>query len=183
MFGAPDDNEGNFVLLSFAGHAKPLKLVIENFASALPPVSEDSHARLELKIDGIGDAAIGSGTGDTEEIAGFFGLCERSGEAERDVANFSPHQLLGGLGNLPGEFKLLGEHIGGASGKQGKRNAMTVLLPGQTVYNFVDRAVAATGDDQLAAIVARLPRNFGGFTGTGGFCQVGLNAASAEDPP
>ena len=58
---------------------------------------------------------------------------------------------------------------------------MAVLRTGETVDHFVDGAVAAAGDDELAAVVSGAARDFGRFAGAGGFREIRLNAASAED--
>ena len=58
---------------------------------------------------------------------------------------------------------------------------MAVLRTSETVDHFVDGAVTAAGDNQLAAVVSGAARDFGGFAGAGGFREVGLYAARAED--
>ena len=58
---------------------------------------------------------------------------------------------------------------------------MAVLRTSEAVDHFVDGAVTAAGDDELAAVMSRAARDFRRFARSGGFRKVGLNAASAED--
>ena len=58
---------------------------------------------------------------------------------------------------------------------------MTVLLAREAVHYFVEGAVAAAGDDELAALVAGTKSDFGGVARTGCFGEVGFDAAGSED--
>jgi len=58
---------------------------------------------------------------------------------------------------------------------------MTVLLASEAVDDFVESAIAAAGDDELAALVAGTKSDFGGVTRTGCFGEVGFDAAGSED--
>lgn len=58
---------------------------------------------------------------------------------------------------------------------------MAVGLTGEAVDDFVESAVSAAGDNELAAFLAGAQGDFGGVARTGGFGQVGFNAALCED--
>src|SRR5258705_1783625 len=181
MFGADHDDERDFAGLAFAGDAEMMKFVIEHFASALPPVGQNAESRFEFEIDRVGDATVGTGAGDAEKVTSFFWLFKRSGEAESDVAHFTARKLFGGLGNIPGKFELLCENVRSSGRQESQRNAVAVLRIGEAVDDFVDGAIAAARNDELAAVGAGAPGNIGGFAGAGGFLQIGENAASLQD--
>jgi hypothetical protein len=58
---------------------------------------------------------------------------------------------------------------------------MAVLRTGEAVNHFVDSAVTAAGNDELAAVASGTTRDFRGLAGPGSFGQIGLYAARAED--
>ena len=58
---------------------------------------------------------------------------------------------------------------------------MAVLLACEAVDDFVESAVAAAGDDELATLVAGTKSNFGGVARAGCFGEVGFDAAGSED--
>ena len=58
---------------------------------------------------------------------------------------------------------------------------MAVLLSGEAVHDFVQGAVAAAGDDELAAFGGRVVSDFGGMAGAGGFGEFGFDAAQGEN--
>jgi hypothetical protein len=51
----------------------------------------------------------------------------------------------------------------------------------ESIHNFVERAVAATGNHELAAIANGLLRNLGGVSGAGGFGEIGFDAIGGEN--
>src|SRR5438034_5032288 len=104
MFCATDDYERGFDRLIFRFDVEAREFVIEDFARTLPPVSEDTHFGFEFEIDGISDAAVGTGASDAEKIPGYFRFLRRSCEAEGDLAASSTHQPLAGLGEVPGKL-------------------------------------------------------------------------------
>src|SRR6266705_1391887 len=58
---------------------------------------------------------------------------------------------------------------------------MTVLMGGEAVDDFVERAVAAAGDDEAAILGGGARGDFGGMPGAGRFGEVGVNAARGKD--
>src|SRR6267142_2391482 len=56
------------------------------------------------------------------------------------------------------------------------------MSQGKAVYDFVERAVAAAGDDELAAFVGGALRDFGGMPRAGGFREIGFDAAAGKYP-
>src|SRR5260221_1102249 len=58
---------------------------------------------------------------------------------------------------------------------------MTVVLATEAVDLFVERTIAAAGDDELATLVAGTKSNFGGVARAGCFGEVGFDAAGSED--
>ena len=54
---------------------------------------------------------------------------------------------------------------------------MAILRTGEAVDNFVDGAIAAAGDDKLAAVGAGAFCDFDGFAGSGGFGEVGADTS------
>ena len=177
MFCTANDHQGNFARLSFDADAEMMKLIVENFARALPPISQDAQASLEFEIDGVGDAAVGASAGNAEEVPRFFGLFERRSEAQRDIADFTAGELFRGFGYVPGKFEFLCEDVCGASGQQCKRDALTILRSGKAVDNFVDGTVTAASNDELTAISAGAPCDFDRFARSGCFREVRPDAA------
>lgn len=59
---------------------------------------------------------------------------------------------------------------------------MPVLLTRETVDDFVQRAVAAAGDHELAAFFAGVTRNFCGVAGAARFGELGFDSALREQP-
>ncbi len=58
---------------------------------------------------------------------------------------------------------------------------MPVLRSGEAVDDFIQRAVAAAGDDQAAAIADGLLRDFDGVAGAGGLSELGFNTVRSEN--
>jgi len=181
VLGAADDDERSFDGLIFRFNVEAREFVIEDFARALPPVSEDAHFGFELEVYGVSDAAVGAGASDAEEIACFLWLARRSGETKSDFADGATDKTFGSLRDVPGKRQFLGENVCGATGEKGERHAMAVLLASQAVDHFIESTVAAASDDELATLVASTKSNFGGITRAGGFGEVGFNAAGGED--
>ena len=182
MFCTANDHQGNVARLSFDADAEMMKLIVENFARALPPISQDAQASLEFEIDGVGDAAVGASAGNAEEVPRFFGLFERRCEAKSDIADFTAGELFRGFWNVPGKFELLCEDVRGASGQQCKRDTVAILRAGKPVDNFVDGTVTAAGNDELPAIGVRAPCDFDRFARSGCFREIRLDAACFKDP-
>lgn len=178
---AADNDERRVDLAAAAYDAEMREFVAEDFASALPPVRKNTYTGFEAEIDGVNDHAVGAGAGDTEKILFLFGLLERSGEAESDFLDGAVNEFFGGFGDVPGEVEFLGEDVGGAAGKKRERDAMAVLMGGEAINNFVERAVASAGDDEAAIFGGGAGGDFGGVAGPGGFGELGVNAARGED--
>src|SRR5262249_43431959 len=90
-------------------------------------------------------------------------------------------EALGGFGNVPREGEFLGENVCRTSRQKRERNAMPILLVCEAIYDFVQRAVAAARDDELAAVFAGAHRDVRGVARAGGFGQVGLDASLGEN--
>ena len=178
---AADDDERRVDFAIAADDAEMLKFVANNFADSCPPIRENADARFQAEVDGVDDPAVGAGAGDAEKIFFLFGLLERSGEAERDFFYGAVNELFGGARNVPGKIEFLGEDVGGAAGKKRERDAVAVLMGGEAVDDFVERAVTAAGDDEAALFGGGARGDFGGVTWAGGFGEVGVNAARGED--
>src|ERR1700688_1529925 len=58
---------------------------------------------------------------------------------------------------------------------------MAIFLAGKTVHDFIQRAVAAAGDDEMAAFVMGALRDFGGIAGLGGLGELCLDATSGKN--
>src|SRR5712691_4558222 len=147
--GAADDNQGGVGFLAADDNAKVRELVTENFAGTLPPIGENAEAGFEIKIEGINDHAIGAGAADAEEEFLLFRLSERRGQAKSDFLHFAVNQPFRGAGNVPGQVEFLVENIGGSTGKKSERDAAADFLNGQAIDDFIQRAVAAAGNDEL----------------------------------
>ena len=181
VLGAADNGQRGVDFLIAADDAEMRKFVATNFAGAFPPVGENANAGFEAEVNGINNHAVGAGAADAEKISFLFGLFERSGEAESDFLDGAANEFFGGAGNVPGEIEFLGENVGGAAGEKRERDAMAVLMSGEAVDDFVERAVAAAGDDELAAFIGGLRSNFRGVAGAGGFGEIGLDAAGGKN--
>jgi hypothetical protein len=178
---AADDDQRGIDGAATAGDAEMREFVAEDFADAFPPVRENAHAGFEAEINGVDDHAVGAGAGDAEKIFFLFGLLEGSGEAESDFLNRAVDEFFSGFGNVPGEVEFFGEDVGGAAGEKRERDTVAVLVSGEAVDDFVERAVAAAGDDQAAIFGGGARGNLGGVAGAGGFGEVRVNAARGEN--
>ena len=178
---AADDNQRGVRLAFAARDAEARKFVAESFARAFPPVSKNADTRLEPEADGVDDHAVRAGAGNAEEIFFLFGLLKGSGEAESDFLDRAMSESFRSLGNVPGKIEFLGKDISGAAGKKSERDAMTVLMSGEAVDDFIERAIAAAGDDQAAIFGSGARGDFDGVARAGGFGEVGVDAAVGEN--
>src|SRR6266850_1093095 len=169
VFGAADDDQGCFDHFFVGGDSKTRKIVAEKLASAVPPVGEDSEESFEIQVDAVNDHAVQAGTANAEEKLSLFGLFEGGGQAERNFFYGAANQLFRGAGDVPGQVQFFCESVRGSAGQQSEGNAVSVFLRCETVDDFVQRAVAATGNDELAAFVGRALREFSGMARRGGF--------------
>jgi len=181
MLCTADDDKCRLHLAVSGAHSEAGESVAENFARALPPVSKNADAGLEPKVDRIDDHAVRSRARDGKEEALAAGMLEGSGEAESDVAEIGVDKAARGPGNIPGKIELLGEDVGGAAGKKSERNAIAVAGGGQAVDDFVERAVAAAGNDELAVFTDGLLSDLGGMAGTSGLGKLGFDAIGRQD--
>ncbi len=178
---APDDDQRRVDFVQAADDTKMRELVPEDFADTFPPVSENADARFEAEVDGIDDHAVRSGASDAEKVFFLFRLFERGGQAESDFLDRATNEFFRGAGDVPGQIEFLSENVGGAARKKSKGNAVTVLLGGQAVDNFIERAVAAAGDDELAAFGSGAVGDFRGVTRAGGFRDFRLNTTRSKN--
>ncbi len=58
---------------------------------------------------------------------------------------------------------------------------MAILLARKAVYDFIECAVAAAGDYELAAFVSGTQCNFRRVARPGGFCKLGFDAALCQN--
>src|SRR5467141_1502448 len=158
-----------------------LEIVAKNFAGAFPPVGQHADAGFQVKVEGINDHAVGSGTADAEEIFFLMGMFERSRQTEGDFFHGAANEFFGGAGNVPGQIQFLGENVGGAAGKKGEWDAVAVLVSGEAVDDFIEGAIAAAGDDQAAAFGGGALGDFRGVARAGGFRKVGFDAAGGKN--
>src|SRR5206468_3233741 len=68
-------------------------------------------------------------------------------------------------------------------GKKREGNAVPIFLRGEAVYDFIERAVTATGNNQLAAFVGGALRDFGGMSRARGFREIGFDPAARKNAP
>src|SRR3989442_2920566 len=176
MFRAADNDQGRFELFIRRHDAETGKLIAKELADALPPVGEDPYASFQIEIERIDHHAVGAGSGYADEVALLFRMREGSRQAKRDVPQVPAHKTLRGARNVPGKSQFLGQNIGCAAGKQSKRNAMSGLRCGHTVDDFVDRAVSAAGNEELAAFGSGATGNFGRIAWSARLQEIGVNA-------
>src|SRR6266446_1529646 len=181
--GAADDNQGGVGFLAADDDAKVRELIAEDFAGTLPPIGENAEAGFEIKIEGINNHAIGAGTADAEEEFFLFRLSERRGQAKSDFPHFTVNQPFRGAGNVPGQVQFLCENIGASTGKKSERDAAAVFLGGQAVDDFIQRAVAAAGNDELTTFGGGAPRDLGGIARCSGFGEFCFDAPEGENAP
>src|SRR5215472_2174539 len=91
------------------------------------------------------------------------------------------HEFFRCLGNVPGQVEFLGKNVRGAAREKSERDAVAVVMAGETVNDFVERAVAPAGDDEATVFFGGARGDLGGVAGTGGFGEVGVNAACGEN--
>src|SRR5437660_4798585 len=108
-------------------------------------------------------------------------MFERSGQAERNFFYSAANEFFGRAGDVPWQVQFLGENVCSSSWKKSKRNAVTVLVGGQAVDDFVERAVAAAGNDEAAAFGGGALGNFRSMAWAGGFRKFGFDAARGEN--
>src|SRR5207245_9700721 len=114
-----------------------------------------------------------SGASYSAEVFLLFGMLKRSCQAESDFLDGAANEFFCSGGDIPGQIEFLGEDVGGATGKKSKRNAVAVLLGGEAVDDFIERAVTAAGDDEMAAFGRGAVGDFRGVARAGGFRDVG----------
>ena len=178
---AANDDERSVDGAAAADDAEMRELVTKGFAEAFPPVGKNADARFEAETDGVDDHAVGAGSGDAKKVFFLFGLFERSCEAKGDFFDGAVDEFFGGFGNVPGEIEFFGKNVGGAAGEKRERDAVAVLVSGEAVDDFVERAVAAARDDEAAIFGSGARGDFRGVARAGGFGEVGVNAAGGED--
>src|SRR6266850_4690547 len=183
VFGAADDDQRCFDHSFVGGDSKTQKIVAEKLPSALPPVRQNAEASFEIQVDAVNDHAIRARTANAQEILFLFRLFERSGQTERNFFHGAANQLFRGAGDVPRQGQFFCENVRGSAGKQRERNAVSVFLRCKTVDDFVQRAVAAAGNDKVAAFVGGALRDFGGMPRAGGFREIGFDAAAGKKAP
>src|SRR5579885_1950493 len=127
MLCAANDDQGCVQRLFFGFDAEARKLVSVDFSCALPPIRKNTEARLQIQIDGVSNLGVRAGAGDAQKVATLFWFVKRSGQAERQLANFSANKLLRSARDVPGKIELLCQHVGGARGKKRQSDAMAFL--------------------------------------------------------
>src|SRR6266700_4875705 len=181
--GAADDNQGGVGFLAADDDAKVRELVTEDFAGTLPPIGENAEAGFEIKIERINNHAIGAGAADAEKEFFLFRLSERRGQAKSNFLHFAMNKPFRGAGNFPGQVQFLCENIGGSTGKKSERDAAAVFLSGQAVDDFIQRAVAAAGNDELTTFGGGAPRDLRGIARCSGFGEFCFDAAQGKNAP
>ena len=181
IFGPTDDGERAIEFLLADANAEMLKIVAKNFSGALPPVGQHADAGFQIEVQRIDDHAVRSCAADAEKIFFLMGILERSRQAEGDFFDGAANELFGGAGNVPGEIEFLGENVGSAAGEKSERDAVAVLIGGETVDDFIERAIAAAGDNEAAAFGGGALGDFGGVAWAGGFGKFGIDAAGSEN--
>jgi hypothetical protein len=178
---AADDDQRSVAFAAAADDPEMPEFVAKDLAEACPPIRENADARFQPKIDGVDDCAVRAGPSDAEKIFFLFRLLERSCQAESDFFDCAVNQFLRSFGNVPREIEFLGEDVGRAAGEKRERNALAVSMGGEAVDDFVERAVAAAGDDEAAILRGGARGDFGGMAGSGRFGEVSVNAACGKD--
>src|SRR6266700_5346902 len=181
--GAADDNQGGVGFLTADDDARMRELVTEDFAGTLPPIGENAEAGFEIKTEGINNHAVRAGAADAEEEFFLFRLSERRGQAKSDFLHFAVNQPFRGAGNVPGQVQFFCENIGGSPGKKSERDAAAVFLSGQAVDDFIQRAVAAAGTDELTTFGGGAPRDLRGIARCSGFGEFCFDAAQGKNAP
>ena len=125
----------------------------------------------------------GPAPGNAKEEALLFRLLQRRGQAQGNLPHFRADELLRRARNVPRQRKLLRQNVGGAAGQKRQRHAVPVHVSGQAVDDFVERAIAAARNHQLAALARGLLRDFRGVAGGGGFRKLGFDAAVGKNAP
>ncbi len=109
------------------------------------PVGEFAQLALEVEIEFVNDARIEADSGHENEIAAR--LCGLLESAERNANRHGVEDLAGGVIGPVGESDFVGEHVRRSGGKDAEVN----IRAGDAVHDFVDGAVAAGGENQIAA--------------------------------
>ena len=138
-------------------------------------------ALIAIAASAVTAVAVRAGAGDAQEVALFVWFVQRSGQSERDLLYFAMHQLFRGTGDIPGKAQFFCQHVCRSAREQSHRNAMAILSTGKSVDDFVERAVAPAGDDELASFGGGLLSHRRGIAGRPRFLQFGLNAAQREN--
>lgn len=159
------------------------KAIFRELANAFGPVGDDSGAILQRGIDGVNHGAVGPRAGYAKKIAAALGCvhlalrrCVHCG-AQRDAAQIARGDEARGCGNIPGNAEFFGENIRGARGKQGHGHGAA----GEAVDYFVDCAVAAAGDYQIAILGDGVARDFCGVAAAGGGREFCANAGGIQN--
>src|SRR6516165_946121 len=93
----------------------------------------------------------------------------------------SVDQAARGTRNVPGKIELFGKDVGSSAGKQCQGHAIAIRSSGQAVYNFIEGAVAAAGDDELTMFADGLLSDLNGVTGSGSLREFGLDTVRSKN--
>ena len=174
---APDNHQRGLRLESGSAEPKPGKGVTEKLPEPFDPVSHDSHAPLEFRVERMDHHAVSSGARHAHEIAARFGRIERHGQPQRDAPRCAPANQPGGPGDVPWDAQLFGEHVGGSRRQYCQRN----LATGQAVDDLIHGAIASADHDELAPLLDGTPRQRGGLAARRGGLQFRLDAGTRQD--
>ncbi len=145
---------------------------------AAVPVGELAQSALEVQIEFVNDARVEAHAGHENEVpAGLFGLSFRESDAERNANRHGVQKLARGVIGPVRESDFVGQNVRRPGGQNSERNVRS----GDPVDDFVDGAVAARGENQIAAAFHGLRGQFAGALRAGRGEKFDLRARLLED--
>ena len=169
VLGSADDQKGGLEALPLHPHTKKRKLILQELAEGLDPISEHAQAQLGFHTEAVDGVGIHAHSGHADEVA-------LAGPAQCNPADFTCGNILRRAPDVPGQPQLLGQHIARA----GRQQRQWYPRAGHAVDHFVDGAVAPAGDNQVAARSHLLAGQRGGAAGAGGGNANDANAVGVE---
>jgi hypothetical protein len=120
------------------------------------PVRKFAQPVLEIQIEFVNDSRIEPHTGHKNEVSS--GLVSSFQRTERDANRDRVQQLAGRMVGPVREPDFVSQNVCRPRGQNTKMH----LGPGDSVHNFIDRAIASRRENQIAAVVNGFRRKFAG---------------------
>lgn len=140
---------------------------------ARDPVCRLTDSSFEGGVDVVDDHRIKARAGHHEEVPLFGGIGEL---ADGNTLGNPFVHAFGCTDDAGTDLHLDGEDVCGSTGQDGQRD----FGSNKAIGNFIDGAIAASGDDESCSFDDAVPRNGGRIAGSGGGYRCNVLAAIPE---